>query len=545
MVPALSDEETKKIIGAAEERFEDMRTERAPHEDSWRQISEYVCPRRTFELVYGTPSIRKRRLIDTTGVVANQRLAALIFGYMMPPYRPWVRPKVTGRDPSHRESVWFERRQKHMFDHIHSPASNFTSAGHESMIDDCAFGNSVLWCGKKDASSPAAFKAVPLMECFWQENAECLVDTVYRAFKLKLGVAARKYPSPKLLEKLQQKGAEREWIDFLHVVEPREGGIAGAVAERKPFKSIVICLSTKEVVNISGYDTFPYMVTRFGKRAGENYGEGPGLDTLPLARLLNEVEETIVRAAELQADPPMVSMLGHIPKLDRRPGALTNLTAAQVRRMDDPKDILRRLYEGGDVTISIEVVRDIRQQINFVNFIDWMTLPSNGNTTATEVNERRDIRLRSMTPIVSRGETEKLTRAAERLYDLTQDEFDAPPETLHGEDLGWEYFSPLAQAQQMTALETYDRVMRILEGAAVFNPEIGDTVDLDMTVRDAVIAAGLPHKDIRPDDQVKAMRAQRAQQRQQEQALMQAQMGAAAARDGAQAAASLRGARAA
>lgn len=537
--PATSDKEHDAIVAPALERFRSMEIDRAPYEAIWDRIAEYIFPRRHFDLQYGAARLRTRRLVDNTAVIANQRLAALLFGYMMPPYRPWVRPTVTSRTPTAREAMWFEKRQKFMFAGIQSPVTQFTTAGHESLEDDVGFGNSSIFTSRARSGKPI-HKALPLKECFWTENDEGKVDTHYRRFFYPLALAAKTYPTPKLKEKIENTPQSTELIEFLHVVEPRDGGVARSFALNKPFKSVIVCVTTKEVAHKSGFDTFPFAVTRLRKRPGENYGEGMGWDALPLAMALNEILETTMRAGDLQADPPMVSMIGPIPKLDRRPGGLTNLTASQLRRLDDPKDVLRRLYEGGDVSISIELLRDLRQQIQFLYFIDWMSVPDGGRTTATEIYERRDIRLRSMTPIVSRGEAEKLTSVAERLFDITQDGFEAPPDTLHGEELGWEYFSPLAQAQQMAALETFDRVVTMLDRAVLHDPEVADEINLSSTVRDAAIAAGLSLKDLRSEDEKKARRDMRNQKAAREQALLEAQAGAGAARDGAQAIAQLR-----
>lgn len=537
-VEATTDQDPR--IGPALERFRGLEQDRSPYEDVWDRVAEYIFPRRHFELSYGPPRIRPRRLVDTTAVTANERLAALLFGYMMPPYRPWVRPTVTARDPSPSEARWFERRQKHMFAGLQSPRSGFTSAGHESLQDDVAFGSSVIWTGNSSREKRAIHKAMPLKECYWSENEDGVVDMLYRRFFMALPNAVKAHPTPQLLEKIGKEPTSREMIEFLHVVEPREGGVAGGFATNKPFKSLMIVVTTKEVARDGGFDTFPYAVTRLKKRPGENYGEGMGWDALPIAMVLNEVSETILRAAELQADPPMVSMIGPIPRLDRRPGGLTNLTASQLRRLDDPKAVLRRLYEGGDVSVSIELVRDFRAQLQFLYYIDWMSLPQGGNTTATEIYERRDIRLRSMTPVVSRGEAEKLTSIAARLFDITQDDFERPPATLNGEELGWEYFSPLAQAQQMAALETFDRVMNMVDRVVLHDPEAADEIDLKSQLRDAAVAAGLSLKDLRGDDEKKRIRDMRNEKAAREQALLEAQAGAGAARDAGQAVASLR-----
>lgn len=540
MPPALTDLEHDARVAPALERFRSLEQDRSPYEAIWDRVAEYIFPRRHFELSYGAPRIRPRRMVDTTAVVANERLAALLFGYMMPPYRPWVRPTVTAREPSPTEARWFERRQKFMFAGLQSPRSSFTSAGHESLQDDVAFGSSVIWTGNSRVDKRAIHKAMPLKECYWCENDEGVVDLLYRRFFMSIRNAVRAYPTPKLLEKIAATPQSTEMIEFLHVVDPREDGIARAFATRKPFRSLMISATTKEVASESGFDTFPYAVTRLKKRPGENYGEGMGWDALPLAMALNEMFETVMRAGELDADPPMVSMIGQIPRLDRRPGGLTNLTASQLRRVDNPEQVLRRLYEGGNVTTSVELVRDLRAQLQFLYYIDWMSVPDGGNTTATEIFERRDIRLRSMTPVVSRGEAEKLTSIADRLFDITQDQFERPPASLDKEELGWEYFSPLAQAQQAAALETFDRVVTMLDRAAVHDPEVADEINLKSHLRTAALAAGLPIADIQTPEEKQRIRDARNQKAAREQALLEAQAGAGAARDAGQAIGSLR-----
>ena len=144
-------------------------------------------------------------------------------------------------------------------------------------------------------------------------------------------------------------------------------------------------------------------------------------------------------------------------------------------------------------------------------------------------------------PIVSRGENEKLTRIADREFVIQQtlDRFDRPPASLDGEEMGWEYFSPLAQAQQLSALETFQRVVGILEAASQFDEGVADNVDLDKATRTAIRSAGLPVEELRAPDAVAAIREARAERMARDQALAEAAAGASAARDAGQAAASL------
>ncbi|GAB4525105.1 MAG: hypothetical protein Tsb0010_08890 [Parvularculaceae bacterium] len=119
--PNLPEDQTKKIVSRAQARFEAMRQQRTPHENMWRQISEFIAPRRDFNLRFGDNPVRPRRMVDTTARTANERLAALLFGYMTPPHSPWTKPRLKGRAATAEESRWFDHVERRMFEELQSP----------------------------------------------------------------------------------------------------------------------------------------------------------------------------------------------------------------------------------------------------------------------------------------------------------------------------------------------------------------------------------------------------------------------------------------
>lgn len=531
----MTDKVVEKEVAAAKERLIDMEADRSSDEQSWREIAEYVVPRRDFGIKYGEGTIRKRTLVDTTAIVANERMSAMLMGTLLPPSLTWSQPGLEGREMSRLEAIWAQRTGRKMHKRLVRPRTGFLSAAHEALQDGLAFGNGVVWGGRNSPNGPAVWKAQRLDEHFWQENADGWVDTDFRRFHIKLRSVPPRLMTDKLQEK-KDKGKELgQHIEFLHVVEPNPGGQFGGFATNKPYVSLIYCLTTTEVVSRSGYDEFPYAIFRFSKRAGKNYGEGPGLNALPLIRMLNTMSSTLLRAGELAVDPPLLNLAGKIEKLDRRPGGFTNVDAAFARRARDFRQIITRLYEPGNPALTLEMKQDVREQINFLYYIDWMTMVSNATMTATEVIERRDIRLRSMTPIVSRLESELLTRVMERQFVLMRSEFDRPPETLMGEDMIFDFFSPLARAQQLADFDTFNRVGSVLATGAEFDPSVLDTVDLDEMVRSALKSTGVALANIRSEAEVSDLREARAEREQQAEQIEQAQAVAAAARDAGQA----------
>lgn len=529
----------KNQISGLKARMEELADLRRDHEHAWEQIAEYFAPRRDFQLQIRPGALRRRVLVDTSPIHASERLAALLHGYMMNPYQPWVAPQPETREPEREEAEWYEHAQKRMHAFLTNPKSTFRSQVHETIQDDVNFGNSVLWMGTHKPGAPPAYKGLPLKECFWGESDEGRVDVLYRRFTLTLRQALQRYPTPLLVEKAERAGnhSMSERIDFIHAVEPRMGGRegAGVPAERKAFASMVFCESTEEMAKLGGYDAFPYAVTRFQRRSGEAYGVGVGWHALPMAKLLNILMETLVRAGELAAEPPLVDFTGQLEQLDRRPGALNAFPASDLGLIE-PQDAIRPLYQGGDVRINDALIARVSTMIDAAFYVDWMSTGDGAHVTAAYVNDRRDVRMRSMSPIVSRMEQEKLTAVAERTFPLMQaaDLFNQPPKSLDGETITFEFTSPLAMAQRQSEVEAVNLSLSLAERMYQLKPESVDVLDGDQILRDGMAAGGAPLRHTLSPDAVAELRKKRAEQEQAARQAEQAEQAARAGRDAAQ-----------
>lgn len=535
------DEKTKAILNHVQGRMPELQDMRKDHEQMWQSIGEYICPRRDFSLRQSPGAIRRRTLVDTTAVTACSNMADTLFGFMINPYEPWLRPNLEDRAPTRREAQWFDHVEGKMFRFLNGPRATFRAHAAESLHDDCAFANSVLWSGKQKASGRPFFRALPLQENFWAENEEGVVDTNYRRFTRTLRQAYREYPTPKIAEKYEKTKADHsELIDYIHAVEPREDGVAGAISENKPVGSYVVCETTNEVAVISGFDSFPYAITRMSRRTGDVYGIGRGWVALPLAILVNAMVESLQRRSEMDNDPPILDVAGVLSRLDRRPGAVNRLNAADLGLID-PKDIIQTIAPNGSVSVTPQLIEDTRAMIREVFYSDWLSLGSGQYVTAEFTADKRDLRLRSMSPITSRIEQEKLTVSGDRAFELMQGAgmFDKAPESLDGEDFTFDYTSPMAIAQKAGEAERLDAWLDRIERASVIDEDAQDVADVPMILTDALKARGAGTKYLRSEADRKARRDQRTQARQQAEQIEAAEGAARAGRDGAQALASL------
>lgn len=537
------------MVEALERRFAELQSYRTDHEAMWRLISQYILPRRNFNIEGRAGALRQRRLVDNTGVTSCERMAAVMHGHLINPFLPWQSMRLEEREPDETERRWLDDVVRRQFRFLSGAASSYRAHAHEFMLDQCAFSNGIMWRAPRQQGQLPFYKTLPLIENYWDEDEAGRINTNYRRFRLTLRQALERYPyAPGLKERLRKnKDNQAEVLEFIHAVEPREGGERGAINERKPWSSIVWCKTNNEICSVSGYDRFPYSIARMQKRTGERYGIGPGWSALPMCILLNEMRESVIRAAELANDPPLLDVTGQIAGLDRRPAAMNVLANADMALMQDPQKMLVELHKGGMAELSIDQIRDVQMMIRETFYVDWLSLGSGQYVTAEFVADKRDLRLRSMSPIVSGMEMEHVADVGDATFEFLQaaDFFAPPPQSLDGEDIVSEYTSPLAIAQKSNEAEMALRALETIGGAAQLDEEVLDDYDIAAITWHALENRGAPATFRNSDDVKQAKIAQRRERQEQAMQAQQAEQMARAGRDGAQGLATLEGAGAA
>ena len=176
-------------------------------------------------------------------------------------------------------------------------------------------------------------------------------------------------------------------------------------------------------------------------------------------------------------------------------------------------------------SMAVEI-RSVEQRIQsaFFNDLFLSILQEDKRMTATEVAERHDEKLLMLGPVLERLQAELLDVIIDRVFDimLNLDLFMPPPPEMSGMLLRPEYISTLAQAQKLVGTNAMNNLILTVTNMAQVNPEVVDKVDFDEMTDQYADILGTPPKVIRGDDEVEAIRAQRAQA--QQAAVAQAQM---------------------
>ena len=124
-----------------------MQTERLPWWKYWREISDYIRPRRYVWLLtnneYKTANVRSSKILDATGTTAARTLASGMMNGVTSPARPWFRLRVPGMPvESGSTRIYLDEVQRRML--LVMAESNFYNSIAIVYLDLVVFGTSAM-----------------------------------------------------------------------------------------------------------------------------------------------------------------------------------------------------------------------------------------------------------------------------------------------------------------------------------------------------------------------------------------------------------------
>jgi hypothetical protein len=523
-------------------RLGQLKSARTTHDSHWQEVADYMIPARAFTVQHAAGSKRSRNLIfNGHPVLALEQLAGGLHGMLTSPALRWfaLRPMpAMAQDRGVR--AWFDAATDVMYAYFQSPTSGLNVALHEGYLDIAGFGSAVLFTPDKGRRGPM-HQAIPLAECWYAENADRVVDTLYRAYDLPLREVLRLWPET-APDRLRRQANERpdQPVPIVHATEPHRSAGSGAGARGATNAGWDTCWCTGgDWLEHGRYREFPFAVPRWTKRSGEVYGTGPGMAALPDVKLLNKLEELNLRGLAKVVDPPMLLPDdGFLNAPNMNPGAFNYM------RTDSRwSDRIGPLQTGARPDLAEQKIEQVQERISGSFYTTWLRLPQQPNMTATEVLQRRDELLRLLGPMVARLEAELLSPLIERSFAilLRNGLFPPPPPQLA--NAGWtvEYQGPLSRAQRLADAETVMRWFAAMQPLVQADPTILDAIDTDAAAQYLGDRHGAPATLMRSPQDIARRREGRANQQQQIAQAEALASGAGAAKDGAAALATLAG----
>jgi hypothetical protein len=510
-------------------QFESLKAGRIDFDRKWQMVSDYILPRRDFSVTQRPNQLRPHRVTSSVATHAVHRMATFLLSYLIGLDRPFLTPNVkrglaaAGRstDLDAAGLDYLNTMQWSMWSHMMLPRAQLMLRLFSMLIEFCGFGCGVIWTGRKRGFGPY-FNTRPLQACWWSENEEGVIDTLFFKMMLPVYRVLQRWPNAATAPGWGQVAGkppdEMAYTPIILACRPRPDGRAGAVSEAKPFAWFAFSEEKKVILEESGYDSFPYAIFRYNPMPGMAYAEGAGCHVLPDVMVLNHLQQAWENSASQKAEPAIAVPARMFGKaLDRRPGAINAYNPAGLGLQRADQAILK-LDLTGDPTDCIALRKELIADIEIGTFTDWLRLRETGDMTAEEVGERRDMRLRGASSIVASCE-QPMCALGDRAQEVMAAEniLGPAPASVARAEVDWEYAGPLKTAQLRGNVQSALQLINARALVAKDDPAAAQAVDLEENLR--VIADGLAAAPQTMKTREEVQQAREAlQQQQQDQA---------------------------
>lgn len=529
----------KQLRSHVDARIYAMRLERDSWWSHWRELAQYILPRRYKWLVNPNESTRgsamiNSNIIDSTGTIAARTCASGMMSGITSPTRPWFKLGLEGMDlsdSSNEVALWLAEVEKVMMKIF--AESNFYNSIAIMYLDLTVFGSAAMLIFE-DFEDVIRCHNPCLGEYFFATDYRGRVNTVYREFVLTVNAIVEEFGEKNCPEDVcrayaEPGGGNREFV-ICQAIEPNDSRTPG-VAKKFKYRSAfwVKNTDTSMILEAKGFNEEPFLAVRWDVNGGESYGRSPGMDALGDIKQLQQEQKRKAQAIDKMVNPPMVADI----QLKNQPASLLPGGVTYIAGQNNVgfKPIYQVMPPVQELMMDIE---KIQQRIKEVFFNDLFMMISQLNTvrSATEIDARREEKLIQMGPVLERFENEALDPAIERVFGIGMrgNLFPPAPQSISGKQIEVTYVSMLAEAQKASGTSAIERMLAQAGNLAAVAPDIMDNIDVDLTIAEYGGLLAVAPKLIREKKEVEKIRAQRQKQQQQAQMLEQTMAGAKAAK---------------
>lgn len=499
------------------------------------EIGRLILPSRGLFRGEETESLRDANLFNPAAQRALRKAAAGMTQAITPASDPWFRHAFLHRND--RELTGGNEYVDVVDTGIRAvlSAGSFYQAIHAFNKELLGFGCALLSC----ESSPLTVARFACQTCGTYAvalDSDRRLSCVVRRLKMTPRELDERFGRDSLSDVTRNMLETRPYepVEVVHVVQRREERRQGKADSRSmPFASYWYEEGGEKLLHESGFRSMPFFFTVWDEARGI-YGTGPGDEALADQKGIEAWEKRKAVGVEKMIDPPLLA-----------PGTLKrHVRAAPGEVVSDSgigqNNVLRPLYEvnfGSAVRYVQEEINQISMRLEDVmmaNIFANMSLETRpAGMTMTEYMDRRRRSAELMGPTVSAYEPRVLNPLIERVYMLLDEAglLPPPPDGLsEWATLEVSYQSPMAQMLEQSGAVATGQFLEQIAPVAQISPELLDKIDADQLVDEMAQRLGVPASIIRSDEQVAAIRQQRAEaqaaQQAQAAALMEAEQAA-------------------
>jgi len=502
-------------------RFDALVSQRKTLDNTFQAIERFIVPYRGEFFKPETSMLevdwRRRYIYDSTAPVACDTLASKIHTNLTSPSIRWfeLRFRNDAINDMQGAKEWLEQVQDEIWQALLESDFNMEIA--ETYLDLCSFGTAILFEEEVSEENWAGitFTSIPVKNGYFEFGADDNVLRIYRRLQYTELQLLDKFPDynfEQYLESTEESSVDQKH-DVIFCVYKRENGVPYSgrriAPNKREYGYKYVLHRSGEVLEEGGYYEMPAYVARWKKVSGADWGHSPAFVCLSDVLQLNETVQVTSQARIKEVDPPMKSTeRGLITDLDLTTGGLTMVTEM---------DQLDRLLPPNPLAYSDVEIERLQESIRSTFFTNKLDLKDSPAMTATEVMARLQQMMELFAPTLGRLQADLLDPLIEKTYRSLgrNGRLPKPPEGLEEVDLDIEYTGPIPRAQKNERAQSMSMWISELAGYSQVVPEILDTIDTDAIARGLGYDRGVPAKMMRTEEEVQALRQQRAEQQQQ------------------------------
>jgi hypothetical protein len=531
------------LLRFCEGRLLALRTNRYSWWCHWRELADYFLPRRYRWLI--TPNLMSRgspinqHILDSSGCVYAQRLAAGLISGKSSPTSPWFRLKIGRLDSTKTGpvSLWLAECERLLY--LIFSESNFYNSIAVFYHDLVVFGTAVILIYEDFANVVTCVNPCA-GEYYLDIDGNYRPCIFYREFTMTIDAVVSKYGINNVSDNVrrlyeQPGGASRtREIIVAHAVEPNDDGNAAKFGFSPRFKYRECywewggsaspqggANTEPRFLRRSGFYEQHAIAGRWNLVSNDAYGRSPAMDGLPDQKQIQLEQRRKAQAIDKMVNPPLVGdmQLKNQPA-NLTPGGITYVQGFSASGKPGFASVYDTKFPVQEITQDL---MEAKSRLSQTFFNDILRVASQyetrSNVTAVEWDLRKSESLVMLGPVLERIDNEVLKPILERVFAIANRAgiLPPPPPEIQGQMLNIEFVSMLAQAQSATQAAGIERLMQLVGGLAGVDPQVMDNIDIDeMTDEYSHLLNNSP-KMIRSPEALAQIRQQRAQQQAQAQ----------------------------
>jgi len=540
-----------------QQRLAGLKTERNSWDPHWRDLQDHFLTRRGRWITDTKQRGDKRnqKLIDPTPKFAARTLGAGMHAGSTNPATPWFR--LTTPDPEMMEipsvSLWLyavENRMRDVF-----ARSNLYSVLPTTYMEAGVFGTAPILM-LEHPQKVIQFVPKTVGSYFLASDSDGAIDTMYCEYKMSLRNLVTDYGLEKLSDQSRAQylaGKRDELVDVLHTIEPNPGrdterlDAANMAWQSAYFESQGVM--ERPPLRLSGFEDNPLAVFRWETtEITDPYGSSCGMDALGCAKAMQLQQRRKAQAIDKLVDPPMVGD----PALKNQastllPGDVTwaGFTPTGSAPKFQPAYVIKPELQG--LILDIQDTRELCEIAMYTDLFFAITRADPRNATVPEIDARKEEQILALGPVLQNHTDGLIKPIIDRTFNsmvrISRPVWEGvmsypsnpaafippPPPELENIPLRVEMIGALAQAFRSIAGGKLERFVGFIGSVAKSQADAGESItafdkfDADQVIDEYAQAIGVPPTVVRSDDDVAAIREQRAQAQQAAQAAAAAQ----------------------